>query len=83
MLAAISQVILAYCIGFLKPGGKCRRTGTQISRALGHAMSLFGLQGELDSVFQYAYQFVTHFEGRVGRVWASVRREFRGDLSRP
>ena len=23
--------------------GRCRRTGTQINRALGHAMSLFGL----------------------------------------
>ena len=39
-------------------------------------MSLFGLRRELYSVFQYAYQFVTHFEGRVGRVWVSVRREF-------
>ena len=57
--------------------GRCRRTGTQINRALGNAMSLFGLRRELYNVFQYAYQFVTHFEGRVGRVWASVRREFR------
>ena len=48
--------------------GKCRRTGTRISRALGHATSLFGSRRELDSVF---------FEGRVGRVWALVRREYR------
>ena len=56
-------------------------------------MSLFGLRRELYSVFQCACQFVNHFGGRVGRVWASVRREFRiswslvpfakGDLSRP
>ena len=56
-------------------------------------MALFGLRRELYSVFQYAYQFVAHFEGRVGRVWASVRREFRiawallpfakGELLRP
>ena len=36
-------------------------------------MSPFKLRRELCTVFQYAYQFVTHFEGRVGRVWASVR----------
>ena len=48
--------------------GKCRRVDSQI--ALGHAMSLFGLRRELYGVFQYAYQLVTHFEGRVGRVWA-------------
>ena len=45
------------------------------------------------SIFQYAARFATHFEGRVGRGWTSVRREFRtawallllanGDLSRP
>ena len=73
--------------------GRCRRTGAQISGALGHAMSLFGLRRELYSVFQHACQFVNHFEGRVGHVWASVRWEFRiswsllpfpkGDLSRP
>ena len=33
---------------------RCRRTGTQIHRALGHAMSLFGLRRDLYSVFQYA-----------------------------
>ena len=57
--------------------GRCRRTGSQINRALGHAMSLFGLRRELYSVFQRACQFVIRFEGRVGRAWASVRREFR------
>ena len=31
---------------------------------------------ELLSFFQYAFQFVTLFGGRVGRVWASVRPEF-------
>ena len=55
--------------------GKGRRTGAQISCALGHAMSVFGLRRELDSFFQYAYPIVAHFEGRVGRVWASMRRE--------
>ena len=73
--------------------GRCRRTDTQVNRALGHAMYPVGLRRELYSVFQNAYQFVTHFEGCVGRVSASVRREFRiawallpfakGELSRP
>ena len=57
--------------------GKCRHTGSEISRALGHAMSLFGLRRELYSVFPVCIQFVTQCGGRVGRVWASVRREFR------
>ena len=57
--------------------GRCRRTGTQINRALRHSISVFGLRRELYSVFQYAYQFVTHFEGRVGIVWAFVGQEFR------
>ena len=46
-----------------------KELGTHLNCALGRAMSLFGLLRELYSVFQYAYQFVTHFNGRVGRVW--------------
>ena len=72
-LSKISGVLALRELAF----GRRRRTGTQVNRALGHAMSLFGLRRELFSVFQHAYQIVTHFEDRVRRVSASVRRGFR------
>lgn len=54
-----------------------RRTGRHISRALGHAASIYGLRPEMLAVFSHAYTFATKFGDRPARVWTSVRHEFR------
>ena len=78
MLAAITQKVLA---DRASPAGVgLWQTSTyeyQDQPTSRHAMSLFGLRRKLYSMFQFAYQFVKRFDKRVGRVWASVRWEFR------
>ena len=94
MLAAISQEFLACRAGPSGAGFWQMSSRWHSDQPRPQTRNVFiGLRRELHSVFQYAYQFVTHFEGRVGRVWAFVVREFRiawallpfakGELSRP
>ena len=84
MLAAIAQEILAHCAGSSRSGFWTMSSHWYSNqRGSRHAMSLFGLYDVNFTAFsQYAYQFVTHFEGRVGRVWASVKFAPPGFCSR-